>query len=197
MFLAGAAGTTMVGGGLADIWVTAERSVPMAVFSFMAVFGTVAAPLYSGFILVRCVHAICRASPCPSPHLASPPPHFNPQQNKGWRWIQWVQLIINGAVCIIEFALLRETRGSVLLARRAKKLRKETGDNRYRAASELERESYKLVLKESCTKSIKLLFTEPVVLFFSIWISFAWVSTVLNRFSHIPRRFRNLIRCTF
>jgi len=50
----------MVGGGLADIWVTSERSVPMSVFTFAAVFGTIAAPVYSGFILA----------------------------GKGWRWIQ-------------------------------------------------------------------------------------------------------------
>jgi len=43
-------------------------------------------------------------------------------------------------------------------------------DERYRAPSELELESYSDVLRESCTKAVKMLYKEPVVLFFSLWI---------------------------
>lgn len=50
-------------------------------------------------------------------------------------------------------------------------MRKDTGDDRFRAPLELERESYKQVLSDSCTKAVKLLIHEPVVLFFSLWIS--------------------------
>lgn len=59
----GAAGTTIIPGTLADIWSTEERGLPVALFSFVAVFGTVAAPLYSGFI----------------------------NETIGWRWIEWVR----------------------------------------------------------------------------------------------------------
>jgi len=62
----GAAGTTIIPGTLADIWSTEERGLPVAAFSFVAVFGTVAAPLYSGFI----------------------------NETIGWRWIEWVSLSI-------------------------------------------------------------------------------------------------------
>ncbi len=78
----GAAGTTIIPGTLADIWKTKDRGLPVALFSLVAVAGTVGAPLYCGYIL----------------------------QEKGWRWIQWVQLIVNGAVVLLEFLLLRETR---------------------------------------------------------------------------------------
>jgi len=43
-------------------------------------------------------------------------------------------------------------------------------DDRYRAPSELELESYSDVLRDSCTKAVKMLYKEPVVLFFSLWI---------------------------
>jgi hypothetical protein len=128
--------------------------------------GTILAPLYSGFIL----------------------------QAKGWRWIQWVQLIVNGAMCLIEFgsslsplgstpmtsaddlllAFLRETRGAIILAKRARKMRKSTGDGRFRAPIELERDSYSQKLREDVAGTFKLLYKEPVVTFFSLWISFAW-----------------------
>ncbi len=60
----GAAGTTIIPGTLADIWTTEERGLPIAFFSFVAVLGTVAAPLYNGYI----------------------------DQNIGWRWIEWYGL---------------------------------------------------------------------------------------------------------
>lgn len=50
--------------------------------------------------------------------------------------------------------------------------RKEHNDDRYRAPSELEVDnSYSAVLRESCTKAVKMLYQEPVVLVFSLWIS--------------------------
>lgn len=159
----GAAGTTIIPGTLADIWKTKNRGLPVALFSLVAVAGTVGAPLYCGYIL----------------------------QEKGWRWIQWVQLIVNGAVVILEFLLLRETRGSVILARRAKKLRKETGDQRYRAPSELEAPSLKALLNASTTRAALLLVSEPVVFCFSLYIAYAW-ALIFAFFSAIPIVFQEI-----
>ncbi|CDR88715.1 related to TPO1-Vacuolar polyamine-H+ antiporter [Sporisorium scitamineum] len=159
----GAAGTTIIPGTLADIWKTRDRGLPVALFSLVAVAGTVGAPLYCGYIL----------------------------QEKGWRWIQWVQLIVNGAVVILEFLLLRETRGSVILARRAAKLRKETGDQRYRAPSELEAPSLKALLHASTTRAALLLVSEPVVFFFSLYIAYAW-ALIFAFFAAIPIVFQEI-----
>lgn len=85
-----------------------------------------------------------------------------------------IQLISNGALFVCELLFLRETRGSLLLARRAKQMRKETGDQRYRAPSELEARSMKDLLYASTTRAALLLFREPVVFSFSLWLAFAW-----------------------
>ncbi|EST04504.1 Major facilitator superfamily [Kalmanozyma brasiliensis GHG001] len=159
----GAAGTTIIPGTLADIWKTRDRGLPVALFSLVAVAGTVGAPLYCGYIL----------------------------QEKGWRWIQWVQLIVNGAVVILEFLLLRETRGSVILARRAQRLRKETGDQRYRAPSELEAPSLKALLHASTTRAALLLVSEPVVFCFSLYIAYAW-ALIFAFFAAIPIVFQEI-----
>ncbi|KAJ9474114.1 putative drug/proton antiporter YHK8 (putative) [Pseudozyma hubeiensis] len=159
----GAAGTTIIPGTLADIWKTRDRGLPVALFSLVAVAGTVGAPLYCGYIL----------------------------QEKGWRWIQWVQLIVNGAVVILEFLLLRETRGSVILARRAAKLRKDTGDQRYRAPSELEAPSLKALLHASTTRAALLLVSEPVVFCFSLYIAYAW-ALIFAFFAAIPIVFQEI-----
>ena len=49
---------------------------------------------------------------------------------------------------------MKETRSSVLLTRLAKKMRKETGDNRYRARIEDERASLRTLIYISCTRPI-------------------------------------------
>ncbi|GAA5921703.1 hypothetical protein JCM1841_007096 [Sporobolomyces salmonicolor] len=144
-------GTILVGGTLADIWNTRDRSLPMACFTFAATFGTIAAPTYCGYI----------------------------DMYLGWRWIEWVCMIANGVLLIIEIIFLKETRGAKILLQRAKKMRKETGNMSIRAPVELENESVKQLLKTSCTRAVILLVKEPVVLAFGCWIAFAWGLTFL------------------
>ncbi|GAA5901788.1 hypothetical protein JCM8208_003588 [Rhodotorula glutinis] len=160
--LFGCVGTILVGGTLADIWNTRERGLPMSCFTFSAIFGTVAAPIYCGYI----------------------------DQAIGWRWIEWIHMIANGCLLILEVIFLKETRGAKILLKRAKQMRKETGRNNIRAPVELENESVKDLLKASCTRSIVLLFKEPVVLAFGLWIAYAWGITFLF-LSAIPLCFQN------
>lgn len=75
---------------------------------------------------------------------------------------------------MVLLLVLRETRGSVLLSRRAARLRKETGDQRYRAAADVERQSIMTMVRFSLARPFLLLLTEPVVMSFSLWVSFTW-----------------------
>lgn len=52
---------------------------------------------------------------------------------------------------------MKETRAPVILTRRAKKLRKETGDERYRARAEEELPSLRTLLYISCTRPVRKL----------------------------------------
>jgi hypothetical protein len=98
-----------------------------------------------------------------------------------------------GGLCIVlTVAVLQETRTGIMLTRKAKALRAETGDTRYRAHAEDARGPLSSLLWISATRPLSasrcflhistrllapcavLLFTEPTVLFFSLWISFAW-----------------------
>lgn len=145
---AGSTGSTMVGGTIADIWPASERGIPMALFSVAAMGGSGLGPVAAGWIEMN-------------PHL-------------GWRWIQWIQMIISGVFfCVVPF-VMSETRSPVLLTRAAKKIRKETGDQRYRARIEDERASLRELIYISCTRPIYLLCNEPIVMAFSAWVGFAW-----------------------
>jgi hypothetical protein len=101
--------------------------------------------------------------------------------------------------------MFKETRGSVLLSRRAKVLnnyleelensipKSEDADKqpnppvrlRYRVAADESRSSLARMLYLSLTIPFKLLTTEPVVFFFSLWVAFAWALLYMT-FSVIP-----------
>ena len=71
--------------------ICADRNTPMALFSGAALFGTGLGPLVSGFI---------------SQHIS-------------WRWVFYVQVIDCGLLILAVAIFFKETRGSVLLSRRA------------------------------------------------------------------------------
>ncbi|KAJ7308538.1 MFS polyamine transporter [Mycena albidolilacea] len=167
-FLQGAFGSsfaTMVGGTIADLWMPRERGLPMAIFSVAALAGSGLGPLTAGWIEMN--------------------------SKLQWRWIQWIQMIICGVYSLAVPLVLRETRSSILLTRLAKKLRKETGDPRYRARIEDQRASLTSLIFISCTRPIHLLFTEPVVSAFSLWIGFLW-GVMFSMIESIPALFKDL-----
>lgn len=102
--------------------------------------------------------------------------------------IFYVQIIYNAGLIPIFWLILRETRPEVILAKRARRIRKETGKMIY-AKAELENTGIWRLLKISFMRPTKMLLTEPVVIFFTLWISFAWgilylfFSSVVQTFS--------------
>jgi MFS family permease len=85
---------TMVGGVISDIYHSEVRNTPMALYSGAALAGTGLGPMVSGFI---------------AEHLA-------------WRWVFYMQVIVFGVVVAIVIVFFKETRGTVLLSRKAKAL---------------------------------------------------------------------------
>ncbi|KAH8100406.1 MFS general substrate transporter [Cristinia sonorae] len=150
-FLAGCFGSTgaaMVGGSLADIWLPSERGIPMAIFTIAAMASTGVGPVAAGWIEMN--------------------PRFE------WRWIQWFHLIATGILAVLIVLFMNETRSSVILTRLARRKRKETGDERYRSHAEESDAGLRRLIWVSCTRPLHLLFTEPVVASFSLWVGFAW-----------------------
>lgn len=77
------------------------------------------------------------------------------------------------ALIPLFYFILYETRGDVILAKRAKKLREQTGRPIY-TKTELEMPGAWERLKLSSTRPTRMLIKEPVVTFFALWVSFAW-----------------------
>ncbi|OWZ69856.1 hypothetical protein AYX14_04770 [Cryptococcus neoformans] len=153
----------IVGGTIADIWKgPAERSVPMSIFGMTSVVGIALGPFIGGAIQTN-------------------------ETTINWHWIYWIQLIFDGALLPVFWFILRETRGDVILAKRAKRIRKETGRRAY-AKAELESEKVSTMVMISFKRPTKMLLTEFVVFSFTLWVSFAWGLLFLFQ-SSIPQTF--------
>ncbi|KAE9366971.1 MFS multidrug transporter-like protein [Stipitochalara longipes BDJ] len=173
--------STMVGGVVSDLYHAHDRNTPMALFSGGALFGTGLGPLVSGFIA----------------------------QNTNWRWVFWVQVITCGILVSAVTLFFKETRGSIILSKKARCLNKwyeereeagyfgfeipvspgsektESQRIRWKVKSDEERESISKMIGISVYRPFHLLVTEPVVFFFSLWVAFAWAVLYLT-FGSIP-----------
>lgn len=177
--IAGSTFSTMVGGIISDIYNAQDRNAPMSCFSGAALFGTGLGPLVSGFIEMRV----------------------------SWRWIFYSQAIAAAIFMILLLVFLQETRGSVLLSRKAKAINRYYekleaagvsgvvfGDEkprriRWKVKADEERETLGRMISISCYRPFHLLFTEPVVFFFSLWVAFSWAILYLS-FSSVPLVFQ-------
>lgn len=133
---------TLVGGTLADMWRNEERGVPMAAFSAAPFIGPAIGPLVGGFLA----------------------------DAKGWRWLYWIQLILSGAAWALISFTVPETYTPTLLARRAKKLRKETGDDKFVTEEDISKAPLSQRLMTFLLRPFQLLFRELIVFFISAYM---------------------------
>ncbi|EJU03367.1 MFS general substrate transporter [Dacryopinax primogenitus] len=134
---------TLVGGTLADLWKNEERGVPMAAFSAAPFLGPAIGPLVGGFL----------------------------SDHRGWRWLYWIQLILAAVAWLLLTFTVPETYAASLLYQRAKKLRKETGDDRFVTEQMIDPRPTGERLRLFLLRPFQLLFLEPIVFFLSIYMS--------------------------
>lgn len=144
-FLAGFAGvgaTTIGSGTIADMIPPQRRGLYMSLWATGPIFGPIVGPIAGGFLC----------------------------QGAGWRWVFWVIAITGGVVTVVCWFVLRETLESVLLERKAAKLRKETGNPAWhaRGSSTL---AAKQLWAQSIIRPMKILFFSPVASLMCIYIA--------------------------
>ncbi|SCV68375.1 BQ2448_496 [Microbotryum intermedium] len=152
--IAGSSAVSLVGGTLADVWSDEERGLPMAIFawsafsSFIILTKTGLGPIMFGYV----------------------------EEIYDFRLIQWITMAASGAFTLaLGFIVLpHETRASVLLSRKAARLRKETGGSRYQCKADVERGSFTHMMVTALSRPVKMLASEPILISFSAYISFCW-----------------------
>lgn len=134
---------TIIGGTLADLWRAEERGIPMAAFSAAPFIGPAIGPLAGGFL----------------------------SDAAGWRWLYWLTLILSGIVWALITFTVPETYAPTILARRAKKLREETGEQDWVTEQDLDMRPLGERMRIFLVMPLKLLFGELIVLLITIYMS--------------------------
>lgn len=93
--------SAVVGGVIADLWNKEDRNTPMALFSGAVLGGTGAGPLVSAAIMTRVK-----------------------DDTLAWKWTFWHQVIADAVLVLSICLFFSESRGSVLLTQKARKINK-------------------------------------------------------------------------
>lgn len=164
-FLTGFVGSgflSVSGGAITDIFHNTRVATPMMIFSTAPFLGPVLGPLLSGFIN---------------------------QQQPDWRWTYYVVIMWAFVCMVLLLLLLPETYDPQLLRRKARHMRKRTGDERFLAPMEKVHRSFAAALKHSLRTPFLLLSTEPMVLCLDLWSALILGILYLS-FSGVPFIFR-------
>ncbi|SGZ28544.1 BQ5605_C027g10369 [Microbotryum silenes-dioicae] len=153
-----AAPLTNSGGVIADLWGPDKRGDALAFFSLMPFAGPALAPIISGFMEVT---------------------------KTNFRWIFWVLTIFAGVCFVFISPLLPETYVPYLLHLEAKRLRKETGDDRWHAPMDNKKETTKELLDRTIYKPFRMAAQEPMLLLLTIYMSLVY-GVVYLLFEAVP-----------
>ncbi|KAI8627868.1 MFS general substrate transporter [Xylariaceae sp. FL1651] len=157
----GAAPLTVGGGTVGDLWNPLEICFSLPFVTMTSYAGPVLGPIIGAYL----------------PDI-------------GFRWADWLSLIIAGAVFIIALLFQPETYGAVLLELRAKQLRDQTGDTRYRVEGHSTTTSLRSRLLVNIYRPFQMAYTEPIILIFSFYLVILYVVlfTFLNGYPYIFTR---------
>ncbi|GKZ83741.1 hypothetical protein AnigIFM56816_008837 [Aspergillus niger] len=141
----GAAPQTVVGGVYADMFETPRaRGRVMAFYMAASSFGPIVGPIISG----------CSAQ-------------------YGWRWSFRIDLILVGCSWLSSL-FLPETFSRAIVKKHVALLNKQSSTHSYVSQRELQSAAVQCTLKETLTRPITMMFTEPIILFTGIYLAFAY-----------------------
>ncbi|KAI2789140.1 Major facilitator superfamily multidrug transporter mdrA [Penicillium oxalicum] len=160
-FLAGCFGSSPfgnAGGTIADLFTASQRGMAISFFAAAPFLGPTLGPVIGGFLATAA----------------------------GWRWVEGLLAAFSGLLWLCIIFLLPETYAPVLLRRRAAKLCELTGKT-YRSKIDIERGPTPLgrTLKTALSRPWILLFREPIVFLFSVYMSIIY-GTLYMLFAAYP-----------
>ncbi|KAB8257988.1 MFS general substrate transporter [Aspergillus pseudonomiae] len=143
---AGAAPLALGGGSISDIMEPERMGTAMAVWGLGSLVPPVFSPIAGGYL----------------------------SEDIGWRWIFWVIAIPMGILTIMSLFVLQETYAPVLLAHKAKRLRKETGNLELRSRLDQQQLSQQEVVIGTLVRPLRILLTSPIVMLLAIDVAIVY-----------------------
>ncbi|KAF6823666.1 bicyclomycin resistance [Colletotrichum plurivorum] len=144
-FFAGVFGSCPItngGGSIADMIRQEKRGAAMSVFSIGPLLGPIVGPVAGGFL----------------------------SESAGWRWVFWLLVIVSGVLSIVMIIFLKETYAAVILERKVKRLRTETGNPLLRSKLDVGLSSADY-FKKGIIRPLKMIAFSPITQIFGLYIA--------------------------
>ncbi|KAK4686440.1 hypothetical protein P7C73_g3691, partial [Tremellales sp. Uapishka_1] len=138
---------TNSGALIADLWDGDHRGQAMSIFALAPFAGPSIGPIVGGFIEVS---------------------------GTDWRWVYWILTMFAGVCLIVVVLVLPETYAPIILVKKAKRLRKKTGEERWYAPLEKTDHSFKARAKHVLVTPFVMLALEPMLMAVTVYISFVY-----------------------
>lgn len=143
----GACAPLTIGGGvLSDLWRAEEIGMAIGLYTLAPLLAPALGPLLGAWIVERST----------------------------WNWCFFSITIFGVIVQTLVFFTLKETYGPRILAKKAQKLRKETGNDQLRTKFELQDLRLASIMRTSLVRVIILLTTQPVIIFLSVYFAMVY-----------------------
>ncbi|KAI5457320.1 major facilitator superfamily [Mariannaea sp. PMI_226] len=130
-----------------DMFDNRSRGTAIAVFSVTVFTGPLLAPFIGGFIVTS--------------HL-------------GWRWTEYISSFMGFSAFVLDLFFLKETYPPVILIEKAAELRRRTKNWGIHAKQEEIEVDFRELVTKNFSRPLRLLFTEPIILAITIYMSFIY-----------------------
>ncbi|KAH9862034.1 hypothetical protein IAQ61_010236 [Plenodomus lingam] len=150
-------GPMVLGGGtIADLIPHRHRGTAMGIWMMGVTIGPCVGPIIGGYL----------------------------GEARGWRWNFWFVAIVAGAFFVISLIMMKETSPVIILERKTKRLRAETGNDKLRSKLASDMSTARL-LKHSLIRPAKMLFRSTICFALSLYvaITYAYLYILFTTFS--------------
>lgn len=154
----GGAPIVLGGGTIADLMSPEQRGTAMAVWFIGPTIGPCVGPVLGGVFTAE----------------------------KGWRWNFWFVTIVAGFFTLVCFVVMRETSAVVILGRKAKRLRRETGNGEFRSKLDKGLSTKELFLY-SIVRPTKMLTRSAICFSMSLYVglTYAYLYILFTTFTSV------------
>ncbi|KAI0007211.1 MFS general substrate transporter [Xylariaceae sp. FL0662B] len=149
---------TCTGGSIADIWNPLHMTFGLPFYTMVAYAGPIAGPIIGAYL-----------------------------PGVGFRWADWISLIISGFSLVVVILSLPETYKPLILEWKARHFRELTGDSRYQVNEHASLRTLGQHLVTNVYRPFLMTYTEPIILVFSFYLTILYIVlfTFLNGYPYI------------
>lgn len=141
--LGGSAPLTIGGGTVSDLMQPEERGVAMSIYSLGPLMGPALGPIIGAWII---------------------------QRTGNWRWIFGVACIAAGVTATIGLFILPETYAPKILGDKARRLRKQTGNEKLHTVFDKDSVTWQTRFKHNMVRPFVLIATQPIIIVLGLYL---------------------------